>query len=1043
MDKFEYKVRADEIRNLISQGQFANAAEIADTIDWSRVKKPTILCTVSDLYKKVKRYEDALELLQMAYDRYPGGKDIVYSMCELYLKTGDTIQAISMYKEFCQIAGNDIRRYILQYKVYEAQDVSLEERIEVLEELKKRDYREKWAYTLAYLYHRIGLATKCVEECDELILWFGDGKYVYKAMELKMLHQPLTPQQQSKYDSRFDGVISDSKWEAPAASRVASPIQNVPTASDNLSNEAAKADNSENAEATTFVDGDTKVITSFDKEKTPENIALALGYTQVYHGNTPEPEINVKQVDVSDYNTINLQKVLAEGVQEVLEEKEIKRSEEIQVELIPEEQLLTADTKEIPRSEKTPTIDLGNELPPDIAFAIPKDDEMAPPSDEEEEAEDDKNAFAREVLAPMYVSDTTAIDTEKVEKAIEESETIAESEDVAEKEEVAEEVEGEEVVTSAEEIIPDKQVSTSEKISGIPSIDEYVNPSVVKEALSAQPPEQIASVLRQEDDGQISLVVPEKQQVTKQITGQININDVMNEWARMKREREEINRQQYHDQIRQQTGEIFDEFEAAALNGVLETLEKEDAKAAKLAKQGLGLSQEAPSETEISEEYSDNDEFAVGDAIVEEPAEEYAEDFSVGEPAAEAENTFEEETFDVDTSDTDEYSSEYEQAEVEENAVSEDDSFNETSEAEYNEGNELAESFDVEEGSSEYAMDESEGEYYEETSEAVAEEASEEPVEETEEISEELPEESAEETEEARDTNAVIDSHLRDVLVKNRSREIPDYYKKKIEASKKPVSEEEDFDELRPLTKEEIDLFGPYIQNKSSRKQLIKVIDGISMASFTGNVILSGGDGTDTFDLATALLKDIKQADNNFSGKIAKITGANLNNKKVSTVVKQFANGALIIEKASHLSEPTAMELYRALDTENFGIIVVLLDTERNMDKLLSRSPKLSNLFTARMNLKPLTAEQLASFAIKYAYEKEYSIDEMGMLALHTQINARQTSTHSVNVVEVREIIDNAIAHVNRKSIGHFFDVLFGKRYDNEDMIILGEKDFQ
>ncbi|MBR6909789.1 MAG: AAA family ATPase, partial [Lachnospiraceae bacterium] len=196
MDKYEYKVRAQEIRDLIAANQYEKAAEIADTIDWSRVKKSTFLCTISDLYKINKRYEDAIELLQLAYDRYPGGKDILYSLCELYLSTGDTIRAISTYKEFCQVAGNDIRKYILQYKVYVAQEVSLEERIEVLEELKKRDYREKWAYTLAYLYHRVGLATKCVEECDELISWFGEGKYVDMAMELKMLHQPLDEKQQ-------------------------------------------------------------------------------------------------------------------------------------------------------------------------------------------------------------------------------------------------------------------------------------------------------------------------------------------------------------------------------------------------------------------------------------------------------------------------------------------------------------------------------------------------------------------------------------------------------------------------------------------------------------------------------------------------------------------------------------------------------------------------------------------------------------------------------------------------------------------------------
>ena len=203
MDKYEYKVRADEIKELISKGEYVQAAEIADTIDWRRVKSIMMLCTISDLYKINRRYEDARDMLLLAYERRPGGRTICYSLCELSIKMEEFVEAVEFYKEFVQVAPKDPGRYVLQYKLYEAQDVSLEERIAVLEELKKRDYREKWAYELAYLYHRIGLAARCVEECDELILWFGDGKYVIKAMELKMLHQPLSAEQQAKYDRRF------------------------------------------------------------------------------------------------------------------------------------------------------------------------------------------------------------------------------------------------------------------------------------------------------------------------------------------------------------------------------------------------------------------------------------------------------------------------------------------------------------------------------------------------------------------------------------------------------------------------------------------------------------------------------------------------------------------------------------------------------------------------------------------------------------------------------------------------------------------------
>ena len=171
MDKYEYRIRAEEINALIEQKDYIQAVKIADTIDWRRVRSVVMLCKVSELYKINRRYEESKEVLLLAYDLQPGSRKIVYSLCELSIKLEETVQAVEYYKEFIQIAPRDTGRFILQYRLYEAQDVSLEERIAVLEEYKKRDYREKWAYELAYLYHRIGLATRCVEECDELVLW--------------------------------------------------------------------------------------------------------------------------------------------------------------------------------------------------------------------------------------------------------------------------------------------------------------------------------------------------------------------------------------------------------------------------------------------------------------------------------------------------------------------------------------------------------------------------------------------------------------------------------------------------------------------------------------------------------------------------------------------------------------------------------------------------------------------------------------------------------------------------------------------------------
>ncbi|MDE6739226.1 MAG: hypothetical protein K2K07_09035, partial [Lachnospiraceae bacterium] len=285
MDKYEYKIRSDEIKSLIAEGEFAEAVSIADTIDWRRVKSVMMLCTISDLYKINRRYQESKEILLLAYERHPSSRSIVYSLCELSIKLEEYVQAIEYYKEFAQIAPKDTGRYILQYRLYEAQDVSLEERIAVLEEFKRRDPREKWEYELAYLYHRIGLSTKCIEICDEMFFMFGEGKYVIKALELKALHEPLSADQQAKYDA---WIRERNGVDLPE---------------------------DESDEEDEDIDGlprDTRVA---GKIRHPEEEAGGDVFT------APTMELpEVKTVDVGQYNTINLQMALAESMKEILED---------------------------------------------------------------------------------------------------------------------------------------------------------------------------------------------------------------------------------------------------------------------------------------------------------------------------------------------------------------------------------------------------------------------------------------------------------------------------------------------------------------------------------------------------------------------------------------------------------------------------------------------------------------------------------------------------------------------------------------------------
>lgn len=264
------------------------------------------------------------------------------------------------------------------------------------------------------------------------------------------------------------------------------------------------------------------------------------------------------------------------------------------------------------------------------------------------------------------------------------------------------------------------------------------------------------------------------------------------------------------------------------------------------------------------------------------------------------------------------------------------------------------------------------------------------------------------------------------------------------EASEKEEEQpiERDQAKVRSLSREEKELFASFIQSRHSKEQLIKAIDSLSMAAYTGNLIITGEEGMDMLTLAKNIVRDVRVTDRNFSGKVAKITGQGLNDRKVEETLEQLNNGALIIETASGMSPETAVKLHRSLQQERVGIIVIMVDTKKAMKKLLLGTPDLYGDFPARIDLEALSNDTLVSFGKQYAREMEYSIDDLGMLALHTRIEELQTIDHVVTVAEVKQIVDEAIHHASRKTLGHFFDVLLARRYDDEDMVILTEKDF-
>ena len=847
MDKFEYKASVDEIKALIAEGEYAEAVKIADKIDWRRVRSVMMLCTISDLYKINRRFQESKDILLMAYEKHPTGRLIIYSLCELCIKMGEYDQASEYYKEFVQIAPRDTGRYVLQYRLYEALDVSIEERIAILEEFKKREPREKWVYELAYLYHRIGLTTKCVEECDEMYLWFGEGRYVIKALELKALHQPLSPEQQEKYDAYIEGR----------------------SAGEDVDDDTPVEEDDEDIPEEEPAEEETD--RGWEEEQEYEQSVLSAPTTEL-------PE--VKTVDVGQYNTINLQMALAESMKEVLADS----SEDVD----------TADdgVEEIEEIEEAANVYV----------------------DEKPEAVEHIEVFSEEEAQdPVLENGNTAITDALIAPLLEETAEIPRVNVNALKEE--------ELQKASEEIVRDDTLvfDAQKIIEEMTREAERLQARTLREqALASQKPSEYDKFLAQEYDGQLSIVLPEAEKIEKQITGQLSIDDIMAEWEQTKQDNKEKRMEDVRQHILSQTGSLFANFDEATKNGLLEELEKAFM-AAIMKESGRNprVKKVVFADKDLDEKVSLKKETSVPENWEEEPQTEEPEEEEQAEAAA--------------------------QKKVPEKA--------------------------------------------------------------------EKPAKPA------------------------KSRKMPAPKERAEEAEEETIKE-------RELSVEEQELFGKFVHQRKSRRQLIHALDNMSLASCTGNIIITGEEEITTLSLAKAMIREMQYNDSNFSGKVAKVEGPVLNKKDVEATFAKLDNGALIIAEAAKLKQATAASVIKVLEKEKMGILVFMTGTKSEIDNLLKKNKALVNNFNLRVDIEPLDNESLVAYAKQYAEEQEYSIDEFGILALHTRIADRQTNDHEVSLAEVRELVDEAIGFANKKTPKHFMDILLAKRYDEEDMIILREKDF-
>lgn len=991
MDKYEYKLRSDEIVKLIEEEKYVEAANIADMIDWRRVKSITMLLKVSALYRVNRRNEDSKAVLQIAYERYPANRAVLYSLCEVSVELDDVVAAIEYYKEFVKLAPRDNGVFTLRYRILEAQEASLEERIELLEELKKRDYQEEWAYELAYLYHRVGLATKCVEECDDLILWFGDGPYVMKAMELKMLHAPLTPIQQKKYDmakarqSQEDYAAGDtyseenysedeSYAEAGYGAEAAYPEENYSGEEsypeDGYGTEDAYPEENYSGEESYAEDGygveDAYPEENYNEEPYPEDdYRTEEIYTEdTYLADNAEVDNidnyaveenqsvssayrDTGSIDMSQYNTINLQKVVAESMKELFADDE---------DIFAEERADIVQPEDIHQKNATET-EASNPSAEDNTL-IQEDHEELPQS-EPETTEKEQPVPVHTSRVAQMVTGVSEIAPEPHTGAI--SKVFVPGEDARV---IRQDTDMDMLRDITEESVQEEHDRLEENGENV--FDEQ--PTLQEEIASIPVPEEVADAVQEEEQDT-------QEEVFHPMTGQMNLDEVLGEWERMKQENAAKHKEEVRKLVLRQTGKIFENFDNSVKNGIFGELEKEDEGEV----EELTEIEDTPDmvETELQEEITESQVW-----IDEENETESVELSDVEESMEESvKESYEEQSFAQEEDDKQEYTEE-----------------------EY--GQEYAES----------------GEEIEEAAPEQEEYAKEESVDDDAqaEYSEEIPE-----TQE-------IDMDTAEIG------DLPDKIIETTDKETKGVRKEE----IRDFTPEEQELFENYAVTKKIRKQIIYALDKMSLAAYTGNVIITGEAGLGTVRLAKNLIREYQALDANFSGKVAKITGEKLNLRNLSEVFAKLGNGALIIEKANGITQDKLYEMANLLNQDNLGLVVIMEDTRKEITHLLEKQAFISDYFNIRIDLMEMDNNALVDYAKNYALALEYSIDELGTLALYTRIANSQSGNHVVTKDEVRDIIDEAIWKSKKFNLKNFVDVLLSKRYDKEDMIVLRERDF-
>ena len=1087
MDKYEYKQLSERMIELMQNEEYGEAKEIADSIDWRRVRNAMMLANVSDIYEKTGEYQKSYDILQIAYHRAEGSRKVLYRLSSLALKTGNVDEAIDFYDEFVQLAPKDPNRHILRYQILRAQRAPLEQQIEALEEFKKAEYIEEWAFELAKLYQEAGMTAECLEECDDLILWFSEGKYVYKAMELKMQYKPLTPSQQEKYNRRFEKNGGETE-EIPDLETYVAENEEPEDHLDEAATEHSEAVSEEPVEDipesigqqdTGKEESSEKPVRKPEKKKIGDTMRLDEALEQLLHrkpevsaAEDEEPDISDLEsaigdiesvVDLDMVNQISQEKHTGDvpiGMKELIP-GEVSEEAADKTERIPVE--ITTDITEDDAEELDLEDLVAEELPEEVEEAEPVEEE-AEEVEEAEPVEETQTGTIEEEL--QKIADAEPAEPEEEIFDMEEAEDFLEdspAEDWEDDTESFEEADAEEL--SFEEILSDWDSEEAEAL--LEDAEEEVYDESVEETYEEEP---------DEDEAEDILEDAEEEPIEE------SAEDVVEADA------EEIYEEEPEDEVTEDTPilspdiqRLIDEIEGAVPAEESLPEEKEIEKAPEEPHENMGEVTESLRLDDLPEE--DEDLFEDEDFLESEDEEDEYESYEDDDSEED-----EYESYEDDDSEEDEYES-YEDDDSEEDEYEsyEDD---DSEEDEY----ESYEDDDSEDEYTSYDEDEYEDEIYddeyEDDDEAYYEESDDDELADDEEFYYEDEEEPDEEPDEEdapdfEDEFKVDPKHSEEPD----DREIPyEHDGIDIKSATSPLSRKETakliatgktsplpLDEISDalsmdtgfvvhgrydletqsgigtragLTEEQKKLFSYFVPVRGMSEQLVDVLEqeknctNRKGTSKTGNLLIIGDKGNGKTVLAVDVVKAIQKQREIRQGKVAIVTGESLNKKKIGDIFDKLYGGALIIEKAGKMNEKTVAKLNRAMERDTGELLIVLEEQRKPLDRLLSSNREFRRKFTSRLEVPIFINDELVTFGQTYAQENGYKIDEMGILALYSCIDSLQREDHSVTVAEVKEVMDKAIAHSQKASAKKLVKRVFGRNTDSSDRIILSERDF-